>query len=449
MTQNQTAISKPEPAGRNAFGDSFNRWWLDGDKVMLELPNYYNIFSVLGQGAYGCVVAASVQVSKSSQETVAVKKFFDPFAHIIHARRTVRELRFLRCLHDHENIVCLRTVTCSGPSRENMQDIYVVTEVMDTDLCTVIRSCQPFSAAHAMFFLYQVLRGLKYIHSAGIIHRDLKPKNLLVNKSCDLKICDFGMARLASGFDGRTTNSAGTNPMTEYVCTRWYRAPELLCCWQEYTYMVDIWSVGCILAEMLTRKCLFKGKSTMDQLKRIQAILGKPTEEEINKIPNAKARAYLHSQQKRAQIPFDTALGMELPQNCLPMLQNTLQFDPDQRKTCVELLREPYLDDLHEESDEPTREPVPTSLFEFERRRVGAQDLEEEVFREMLEFHPDSKAGYLATSSFNICDCPLIDPLPEGEEEEIDDQEHPQEDEDVGLYQGLQQQGSVMLEMPQ
>ena len=138
--------------------------------------------------------------------------------------------------------------------------------MMDTDLTQIIKSEQPLTEEHYKFFLYQLLRGLKYIHSAQIVHRDLvlyffikKPRNLLVNSNCDLKICDFGLAR-------PLFHNIKANVLTEYVATRWYRAPELLLSAQHYTTSVDMWSVGCIFAEMLQRKPFLPGTDTKNQI---------------------------------------------------------------------------------------------------------------------------------------------------------------------------------------
>jgi serine/threonine protein kinase len=121
--------------------------------------------------------------------------------------------------------------------------------------------------------LYQILRGLKYIHSANILHRDLKPRNLLVNSNCDLKICDFGLARpLLQDFKDKS------QVMTDYVATRWYRAPELLLSWKEYACSVDVWSVGCIFAELLRRKPFLPGSDTKNQIELIFDIIGTPTD---------------------------------------------------------------------------------------------------------------------------------------------------------------------------
>lgn len=116
------------------------------------------------------------------------------------------------------------------------------------------------------YFLYQILRGLKYVHSANVLHRDLKPSNLLLNANCDLKVGDFGLARTTSE----------TDFMTEYVVTRWYRAPELLLNCSEYTAAIDIWSVGCILGEILTRQPLFPGKDYVHQLRLITEVMNFP-----------------------------------------------------------------------------------------------------------------------------------------------------------------------------
>ena len=112
------------------------------------------------------------------------------------------------------------------------------------------------------YFLYQLLRGLKYIHSANIIHRDLKPSNLLVNANCDLKICDFGLAR----------PNINDEFMTEYVVTRWYRAPELLLNSSDYTAAIDVWSVGCIYMELMNRQPLFAGRDHVHQMRLLTEV---------------------------------------------------------------------------------------------------------------------------------------------------------------------------------
>ena len=141
---------------------------------------------------------------------------------------------------------------------------------------------------------------MKFIHSAEILHRDLKPRNLLVNSNCDLKICDFGLAR-ADIFDRKI--QAGK--LTDYVATRWYRAPEILLSCKRYSKAIDMWSVGCILAELIGRKPIFPGQDTQNQLELIINTLGTPTTEEINNIHRSKSRDFIRSLGKRKPKKFE------------------------------------------------------------------------------------------------------------------------------------------------
>merc|ERR1719502_982695 len=124
-----------------------------------------------------------------------------------------------------------------------------------------------------------MLRALVYLHSAHVVHRDLKPANILVNKDCSLKICDFGLARVLSPTEDDSLSQ------TDYVVTRWYRAPEVVLLASEYTKSIDVWSVGCILCELMGRKPIFTGKDHLDQIKKILAILGTPSGADLTWLP--------------------------------------------------------------------------------------------------------------------------------------------------------------------
>lgn len=161
-----------------------------------EVDKRYEIIDPIGQGAYGVVVAAkdtTVPEGGEQSNLVAIKKIVKAFEHRVFSLRTYRELKIQRLL-DHENVLGIKRIL-KPKDRASFNEIYVVSELMETDLSQIIKSNQALSDDHIQFFLYQILRGLKYIHSAGIYHRDLKPRNLLVNSNCDLKICDFGLAR--------------------------------------------------------------------------------------------------------------------------------------------------------------------------------------------------------------------------------------------------------------
>ena len=200
----------------------------------------YRPLRLLGQGTYGTVCAASVD---GEGEQVAIKKIagvFDAARSLTEGKRTLREMLLLRHL-EHENVSGIRHVMLPKPGH----DVYIVSDKMDFDLQRIISSTEPLTDDHCRYFLYQMLRGLKYVHSANVVHRDLKPSNVLLNANCDLKICDFGLARAMAEDESMK--------MTQYVVTRWYRAPEILLLVQRYTKAVDVWSVGCIFGEVRPR----------------------------------------------------------------------------------------------------------------------------------------------------------------------------------------------------
>uniref|UniRef100_A0ACB8F5Z3 Mitogen-activated protein kinase 14 n=1 Tax=Sphaerodactylus townsendi TaxID=933632 RepID=A0ACB8F5Z3_9SAUR len=221
------------------------------NKTIWEVPERYQNLSPVGSGAYGSVCSA---FDNKTAQRVAVKKLSRPFQSIIHAKRTYRELRLLKHMK-HENVIGLLDVFTPAKSLEEFNDVYLVTHLMGADLNNIVK-CQKLTDDHVQFLIYQILRGLKYIHSADIIHRDLKPSNLAVNEDCELKILDFGLARHTD------------DEMTGYVATRWYRAPEIMLNWMHYNQTVDIWSVGCIMAELLTGRTLFPGTDLASEVQQ-------------------------------------------------------------------------------------------------------------------------------------------------------------------------------------
>ncbi|KAK9826803.1 hypothetical protein WJX81_002409 [Elliptochloris bilobata] len=279
-------------------------------------------------------------------------------------------MKLLRHLK-HENIIALRNIP-RPPSRV-FNDVYLVYDLMDTDLHQIIRSSQPLTDDHYQYFIYQILRGLKYVHSANVLHRDLKPSNLLLNATCDLKICDFGLAR----------TSSEVSFMTEYVVTRWYRAPELLLSCDHYTAAIDVWSVGCILAELLQRKPLFQGRDYIDQLKLIIRTLGTPSEEDLAFISSSRARAYIKALQASQRCQFRT-LFPDASAAAVDLLEAMLQFDPRKRITVEQALAHPYLAQLHDVSSEPA---APSSFsFDFEEQELDEAALRAHVWAEMERY---------------------------------------------------------------
>ncbi|KAI3496426.1 hypothetical protein L1887_38787 [Cichorium endivia] len=344
----------------------------------------YKIEEVIGKGSYGVVCSA---YDTHLGEKVAIKKINDIFEHVSDATRILREIKLLRLLR-HPDIVEIKHILLP-PSRREFKDIYVVFELMESDLHQVIKANDDLTPEHYQFFLYQLLRGLKYIHTANVFHRDLKPKNILANADCKLKICDFGLARVA--FNDTPTAIF----WTDYVATRWYRAPELCgSFFSKYTPAIDTWSIGCIFAELLTGKPLFPGKNVVHQLDLMTDLLGTPSPEAIARIRNEKARRYLSSMRKKKPIPFSQKFPNADPL-ALRLLERMLAFEPKDRPTAEEALSDPYFKNLAKVEREPSAQPVTKMEFEFERRRITKEDVRELIYREILEYHPNMLKEFL------------------------------------------------------
>ena len=251
-------------------------------KISFNVSDQYDIQDVVGEGAYGVVCSA---LHKPSGQKVAIKKI-TPFDHSMFCLRTLREMKLLRYFN-HENIISILDIQ-KPRNYESFNEVYLIQELMETDMHRVIRT-QDLSDDHCQYFIYQTLRALKAMHSANVLHRDLKPSNLLLNANCDLKVCDFGLARSAA------SSEDNSGFMTEYVATRWYRAPEIMLTFKEYTKAIDVWSVGCILAELLGGKPFFKGRDYVDQLNQILHYLGTPNEETLSRIGSPRAQDYVRN----------------------------------------------------------------------------------------------------------------------------------------------------------
>lgn len=351
---------------------------VNGSKFDIE--SKYEIIDAIGQGAYGLVVAANDKsITDPEANLVAIKKIEKAFEHKIFTKRTLRELKILRVLK-HENIIGIRTILLPR-SRETFDDIYVVYDLMETDLAQIIRSQQPITDEHIQFFIYQLLRGLKYLHTSKILHRDIKPRNLLVNSNCDLKVCDFGLARAMDVEEVATD-------MTDYVATRWYRAPELLLEHKDYTPAVDVWSVGCILAELLKRKPFLPGVDSRNQLELIIDLVGTPPESEIEKIPKEKIKKLIRMMPKKAPKDLAKMFPSANPL-AIDLLRKTLAFAPSERMTVENALKHEYLKSLHCPDDEPSGNPVDKIDFEFESFKLTREQWKDLLYEEILLYHFD------------------------------------------------------------
>nr|AAN31641.3 p38 mitogen activated protein kinase [Biomphalaria glabrata] len=337
------------------------------NKTLWEVPNRYSIQNPVGIGAYGQVVSA---IDKKTGVKVAIKKLARPFQTAIHAKRTYRELRMLRHMN-HENVIELMDCFTPTVRLEDFTDVYLVTPLMGADLNNILKT-QRLSDDHVQFLIYQILRGLKYIHSAGILHRDLKPSNIAVNEDCELKILDFGLARHTD------------EEMTGYVATRWYRAPEIMLNWMHYNQTVDIWSVGCIMAEMLCGKPLFPGSDHIDQLTRILSLVGTPSEELMEEIKSNDAKLFIKSlpvmQHKDFKVVFSGASPL-----AIDLMEKMLDLNTKTRLNATQALAHEYLKQYADPNDEPEAEKYDQS---FEDLDLGISEWKKLVYDEIQNFKP-------------------------------------------------------------
>ncbi|XP_028406373.1 extracellular signal-regulated kinase 2-like [Dendronephthya gigantea] len=307
-----------------------------------HITEKYEIKKRLGKGAYGIVWKA---VDRKTGEVVAVKKIFDAFRNQTDAQRTFREVYFLQEFGDHENIIKLLNVIKAS----NDKDIYLVFEYMDTDLHNVIKKGNILKDIHKRYVMYQLCKATHYLHSGNVIHRDQKPSNVLLDTECFLKICDFGLARSLSS----VALEAGDPSLTDYVATRWYRAPEILLASPKYTKGVDMWSLGCILGEILLGKPLFPGTSTLNQIERIMAVIPQPSRQDIESIQSSYGSSVIERMLNKPRKSLEDILPTA-PVDGLDLLRRLLQFNPDKRPTAEEVLRHPYVSRFHNSDDEPT-----------------------------------------------------------------------------------------------
>lgn len=339
------------------------------------IDTHYQPLKPLGRGAYG-VVCSAIDKSRGDKK-VAIKKIPKAFDDLIDGKRILREVKLLRHFN-HENI-CSISDLAPSPSHLPFEDVYIILDFMETDLHKIIYSKNVLTDEHIQYFTYQMLKGLKYMHSAKVLHRDLKPSNLLLNGNCDLKICDFGLARGVSVTEDYE--------LTEYVVTRWYRAPEVMCSCQEYSTGVDVWSVGCILAELHGRKPLFPGDDYIKQMNLIFNVLGTPKESDYEFISNDKALEYIKSLQIKEKVPFEKLYPKANPL-AIDLLDKMLAFNPHNRITVEEALQHPYLKALHNPKCEPNcEEPFD---FSFENVTMTKKVLQDLMWGEIYKFRPQA-----------------------------------------------------------
>ncbi|KAI4881171.1 hypothetical protein NFI96_012856 [Prochilodus magdalenae] len=329
--QQQLDIEPDRPIGYGAFGVVCNR---SSQKQLLRGPAFGRCTGREERRLTFEVQEGSVTDPRDGKR-VALKKMPNVFQNLVSCKRVFRELKML-CFFKHDNVLSALDIL-QPPHIDYFEEIYVVTELMQSDLHKIIVSPQPLSSDHVKVFLYQILRGLKYLHSAGILHRDIKPGNLLVNSNCVLKICDFGLARVEEPDESRH--------MTQEVVTQYYRAPEILMGSRHYSNAIDIWSVGCIFAELLGRRILFQAQSPIQQLDLITDLLGTPSLEAMRTACEGARAHILRGPHKQPSLPVLYTLSSQATHEAVHLLCRMLVFDPSKRISAKDALAHPYLDE--------------------------------------------------------------------------------------------------------
>lgn len=312
-----------------------------------DLGPRYTDLKPLGYGGNGLVFSA---VDRDCDKRVAVKKIVLTDAQSV--KHALREIKIIRRL-DHDNIV--RVFETLGPSGRRLSEdansltevnsVYIVQEYVETDLCAVLEQ-GPLSEEHARLFIYQLLRGLKYIHSTNVLHRDLKPANLFVNtEDLVLKIGDFGLARIMD------PHYSHKGHLSEGLVTKWYRSPRLLLSPNNYTKAIDMWAAGCIFAEMLTGKTLFAGAHELEQMQLILESIPVIHEEDRQELQSV-IPVFIKNDMSVPQTPlFKLLPGVSA--EALDFLEKILTFNPMDRLTAEEALAHPYMSDYSFPLDEP------------------------------------------------------------------------------------------------
>ncbi|XP_042007015.1 cyclin-dependent kinase G-2-like isoform X2 [Salvia splendens] len=281
----------------------------------------------IDEGTYGVVFRAK---DKKTGEIVALKKVKMEKEREGFPLTSLREINILLSF-DHPSIVDVKEVVVGS----NLDSIFMVMEYMEHDLKALMESMkQPFSQSEVKCLMLQLLEGVKYLHDNWVLHRDLKTSNLLLNNRGELKICDFGLAR---------QYGSPLKPYTHLVVTLWYRAPELLLGAKLYSTAIDMWSLGCIMAELLSKEPLFNGKTEVEQLDKIFRILGTPNETiwpGFSELPGVKVNFVKHKyNQLRRKFPATSFTGSPVLSDAgFDLLNRLLTYDPDKRITAEEAL---------------------------------------------------------------------------------------------------------------
>ena len=391
----RTLTSKSKDSKGDNGNKNKNTFTVSG--INFKIDERYEFNKQIGIGSYSIVCSC---YDKKESRNVAIKKISNAFDDINDARRIFREMKLLRYFN-HDNIIPLLDIQ-KPDNKTGYNDVYIITELMETDLHRVIYSRQELSDEHIQYFIYQILRGVLFLHSAGVVHRDLRPANILANKNCDLKICDLGMDHGIFKDDDNSVQKLIDNPnlnielssdmiyddskkdLTEKIIARWYRAPECILSPNTYTKAVDIWSIGCIFAELLGRQPLFPGDNFLDQIQKIISVLGSPSESDLEFINKNNIKDFVNRLAKRTSQSFSIMFRNANPV-AVDLLEKMLTFSPKKRYTVEQCIAHPYFEGLHD----PDQEPTANTQFDysFDEGELTKEKMQIMIYEQSLKYH--------------------------------------------------------------
>jgi len=367
------------------------------DGHAFDLVRRYSSPKTIGSGAFGHVISAWDNLL---QRKVAIKKIRLPPINseeaMLFYARSLREICILPPLK-HDNIVQVFDCYTSALCAEQMTELYLVTNLMRLDLHQLIKTNKQrpmdmriITSGHITHFLYQILRALKFIHSAKVMHRDLKPSNILIDLDGQVRVGDFGLARVPEeNFE---------TPMTSYVCTRWYRAPELMLLNGLYTASMDMWSVGCILAELIFGQPLFPGRHHLDQLRLIVehrcGSLGFSYHQQKQAYPTITDKSLNLLRRTLSKCPNEypilfssndpTIFVPNVDKNAFELLEKLLKMNPTERLTADDALHSALFDNYRKEA---SGEPSSEEAFQLDLSPYNLQEIRSMLFQKVRLIH--------------------------------------------------------------
>jgi len=368
--QRQRTTSLVDPTGKNSSPGSHGGFRVTRDKdgtkitsVFATTGSYpdraeeisYSDTKVIGNGSFGVVYQAKIV---DSTDMIAIKKVLQD------KRFKNRELQIMRKL-DHCNIVKLRYFFYTGGDKKDELYLNLVLEYIPETVYRVARhyskNRQTIPIIYIKLYMYQLFRALAYIHSLGVCHRDIKPQNLLLDPDSGiLKLCDFGSAKvLVAG-----------EPNVAYICSRYYRAPELIFGATDYTVNIDTWSAGCVLAELLLGQPIFPGDSGVDQLVEIIKVLGTPTREQISEM-NQNYTEFKFPQIK--PHPWSRVFRARTPSDAISLTSNLLEYTPGIRLSPLEACAHSFFDELRMTGIRLPNDKDLPQLFNFSSQELSSK----------------------------------------------------------------------------